>query len=365
MKTKDSVSLRSRPTKGGGSSLFLDYTVGGVRYKDYLKMYLIPERTRMDKVQNQQTLRAAQAIRAKRVIDIANGAADIHPAKKKDIRFHEYISQFADDYEERGKRDYAVTVRKIARLYREYKPGASIHGLRKQEILGFVEFLRKKGFAESCIHAYYANLGTVLAHAFRTNVIKENPMMRIEKHERPKRPDSRREYLTIDEVRSLIDTPCRNDIVKRAFLFSCFTGLRLIDIELITWADIHDSGNGRQIEISQHKTKRMVVVPLSKNAEGQLPDRGKAPDDDRVWKDLPCRSSIGDHISSWVKSAGITKKITFHCSRHTYATLLITYGVDLYIVSSLLGHTDISTTQIYAKIVDKKKKEAVNLIPEF
>ena len=61
--------------------------------------------------------------------------------------------------------------------------------------------------------------------------------------------------------------------------------------------------------------------------------------------------------------AGITKNITFHCARHTHATLLLTNGVDIYTVSKLLGHKEIKTTQVYARIIDEKKKEAVNKIP--
>ena len=69
-------------------------------------------------------------------------------------------------------------------------------------------------------------------------------------------------------------------------------------------------------------------------------------------------------LSKWVMKAKITKDITFHCARHTNATLLLTNGTDLYTVSKLLGHKDIKTTQIYAKIIDEKKRQAVNSIPQ-
>jgi len=147
--------------------------------------------------------------------------------------------------------------------------------------------------------------------------------------------------------------------VKRAFLFSCFTGLRLSDIEALTWDRIRDSGKGMQVESTQIKTGKAVYVPLSSNALAQLPERGRG----RVFN-LPVRYTMGEILANWVKRAGITKHITYHCSRHTYATLLLTYGANLYTVSSLLGHTDISTTQIYARIVDENKRKTVDLIPD-
>lgn len=68
-------------------------------------------------------------------------------------------------------------------------------------------------------------------------------------------------------------------------------------------------------------------------------------------------------MQRWCDDAGIRKHITFHCARHTFATMMIDLGTDLYTVSKLLGHRNLSTTQIYAKIVDKKKQEAVMRVP--
>ena len=63
--------------------------------------------------------------------------------------------------------------------------------------------------------------------------------------------------------------------------------------------------------------------------------------------------------------AGISKHVTFHSARHTHATMMLTLGADLYTVSKLLGHNRVTTTQIYGDIIDRKKREAVTLIPDF
>ena len=84
-----------------------------------------------------------------------------------------------------------------------------------------------------------------------------------------------------------------------------------------------------------------------------------------VFYDLPkYLSVINSGLKRWAKAAEIDKNISFHTARHTFATMLLTLDVDLYTVSKLLGHKDIKTTQIYAKIIDKKKQDAVNKIPQ-
>ncbi|HQM85477.1 MAG TPA: tyrosine-type recombinase/integrase [bacterium] len=72
----------------------------------------------------------------------------------------------------------------------------------------------------------------------------------------------------------------------------------------------------------------------------------------------------GKHLKEWVRISGITKNVSFHTARHTFATLCISSGIDIYTTSKLLGHTDVKTTQQYAKLVDKKKDEAIDKLPE-
>ena len=113
----------------------------------------------------------------------------------------------------------------------------------------------------------------------------------------------------------------------------------------------------------QQKTGEPVYIPLSANALQWLPNRGRKGDSANVFE-LPHVSTIEKWLGHWAEEAGVTKHLTYHVSRHTFATLTLAYGADLYTVSKLMGHSNVQTTQIYAKIVDENKRKAVELIPK-
>jgi integrase len=167
--------------------------------------------------------------------------------------------------------------------------------------------------------------------------------------------------MTIDEVRKLIATPMENEAIKSAYLFSCFCGLRFSDIKGLKWKDVFCDGEQYRLQVVMQKTKAPIYLPLSSEAVKWMPmQNGKGPED-KVF-DIPTNASINELIKPWAEAAGITKHFTFHTARHTFATMMLTLGADLYTTSKLLGHTDVRMTQVYAKIVNKKKDEAVNLV---
>lgn len=117
---------------------------------------------------------------------------------------------------------------------------------------------------------------------------------------------------------------------------------------------------GYYIRFRQKKTKGAETLPISEQAFGLLGERQGQ--DERVFIGLKYSAWHNLKLQQWVMRAGISKTITFHCARHTYATLQLTAGTDIYTVSKLLGHRELKTTQVYAKIIDEKKKEAANKI---
>lgn len=169
---------------------------------------------------------------------------------------------------------------------------------------------------------------------------------------------SRREYLTLDELNALAATPCRIPILKRAALFSALTGLRYSDIEKLTWSEVEATSDNYVLKFTQRKTGGIETLPISKQAVDLLGDRDQA----KPFEGLVYDAHKNLIIKSWINEAGITKKITFHCFRHTFATLQLSAGTDIYTVSKLLGHRNLKTTQIYAHVLDEAKREAVNRV---
>lgn len=171
---------------------------------------------------------------------------------------------------------------------------------------------------------------------------------------------TQRNFLTIDELNKLANTHCENPRMKEAALFSALTGLRKSDILNLTWKNVELIDGVHAIRFRQQKTKEPETLFLSEQTYKLLGDPGDP--QEKVFKRLKLDSYHIRHIYRWLGEAGISKRITFHCFRHTYATLQIASGTDIYTVSKLLGHQDVKTTQIYARVVDKLKKDAADRI---
>ena len=194
-------------------------------------------------------------------------------------------------------------------------------------------------------------LKCVLRQAYEERRIKENIAPRL-KH--AKEASTRREFLTLDEVKMLADTPCEKPVVKSAALFSCLTGLRISDIIRLQWENIIKAADGGWcMHIVTKKTRTEAILPLSDEALALCGGRSAG----QVFKGLT-QALLPLYLKDWIRSAGITKHITFHCFRHTYATLQLAAGTDLYTISKMLTHSNVATTQVYADVVNDLKRKA-------
>ena len=213
--------------------------------------------------------------------------------------------------------------------------------------------------SQNTARSYFSKVKTALRRAVKDKIIVTNPADLVDQI---KEQDIERIFLTFEEVQKLAQTPCRDHEVKRAFLFSCFTGLRISDIRQLQWQNIKKES----IEYRQRKTKGFEYLhlpPMAKQILAERPNPKILNMQNTNVFNLPRNEQLGKVLRKWCEKACIRKHVTFHTARHTFATLVLTRGGDLYTVSKLLGHKDIQSTQIYAKIVDEKKKAAMELLP--
>jgi integrase len=375
IKVKEPVRIREKVLDGGTISLYLDMYHKGNRKKEGLKLYIIPETTPAAKLQNKNTRKLAEQIKAQRILDIQkDGLVDWEKLKRSRTTLLSWLEDFVTCDEKlspsgvRPKRNAKDRVKEY--LTSIGKPDLLLSEVDKDFCRGFVAFLRtckiykgKKTMSETTARLLMCRVAEAMNKAVVEGLIPSNPFKALEAKEKPKMKNGRREFLTVEELKVLIKTPCRYDIVKKAFLFSCFTGLRYSDTKSLRWSEIHTTADGkaRYIEHRQVKTKKTVTIPLSDEALRWMPKQTDGVDN--VFSELKASvNTVEAVLKEWMKDCEIDKHITYHCSRHTAATTLLTLGANLYVVSKLLGHSSIQMTEVYAKIVDQKKVETMNLV---
>jgi integrase len=367
-KAKEPIRIRFKELTDGNKSIYLDIYRDGKRRYEFLKLYLIPEKTPFDKQQNKATMDAANAIKAQRVIELANNEAGIRG--KNDfgkMYLYDLMQLYAGERDSKGQsKSNADSIKAVALHLKEFSANTRLQDVDLdfcKEFARYIQTVQIKGGKQISVggaRAYFVLFNAALNLAVRRGFIESNPIAKMELEEKPSKPNSQRDYLTEEELRALISTPCKAN-VKKPFLFSCFVGLRFGDIKRLEWSNIVIENGVKKVRVTTQKTKKPVLIPIP-NAGEILPERGNAKDDDFVF-DTVSNVMTNQRLAKWSEAAGIKgKHITFHTARHTYATLLLTKGADLYTVSKLLGHTEIATTQIYTEIIDKKKEEAANLL---
>ena len=414
---KEPVRLRKKKISNGGYSLYLDYYLNGERKYEFLKMYLNPGTDPKTKVKNKVTLESAQLIQAKRLVEIQTSTSGI--IRKSKITFVDYFREYYKDKKPHRRSISNIALARWIELFGDKLLLVNVNydhlnkfskyltdGHRKKNVRDYIlkkdgkkvdigviakkaKILFEKGLSEKEVSAklnigrhemdilqnrmskrdftlnlknnsatsYFNMICVVLGAAEKKNLISSNPVRQMDAKDRPHTVTIEKVFLTEKELQAISNAECDLPLVKQMFMFACFTGLRYSDVLNLKWSNINDN----MIILTQHKTSQPVYIPLSENSLQWMPERGD--DDELIFKCPYHRNYFLKHLNQLASNAGVNKHIGFHTARHTFATLTLTYGADLYTVSRLLGHRNISTTQIYAKIVDSKKIEAVNAIP--
>ena len=372
------VSLRKKPISKGRKSLYLDFypailhpETGQPTRREFLGLYIFDKpKTPIDKQHNTDTLKIAQSIRQKRE-NFLNKPEIYSQHEKEQLRLKELDEQCFIEYFRKlaNKRKASNHDNWVSALnYLETFTGGKLKfaALTEKWCNDFKEYLltvksnksSKTTLARNTAVSYFNKIKAALKQAYKDGILQTDLNVKVQPI---KTAETRREYLTIEELNRLAKTPCNNDLLKRAALFSALTGLRFSDIQKMTWGEVeYIEGQGYFLNFSQKKTKGVEVLPISDQAYNLLGTQGELTAN--VFDGLKYSAYHNKHLFQWIGAAGIAKDITFHCFRHTYATLQLFNGTDIYTISKMLGHKDLKTTQVYIKIVDQAKRKAADKI---
>jgi len=344
------VTIRTKQLSNGLKSIYLDIYHSGKRRYEFLNLYLSK-----DKEQNKQTKALAEKIRAKRELEFAHNEFGFVAEFKRKANLIEYFQKQND-----SKPKWSIYQNTLIKVKEFSKGKVFFQEIDEKWLENFQKFLLSQKISQNTAKEYYSVLKRILKQAVKDKIIPRNPAEFVSNI---KAKDVKRDFLTIDEIKLLAkaDFPFTFPDIKRAFLFSCFTGLRFSDVKKLKWKDIKQD----HLEIQQQKTKDYIYIPLSKTAKDIITHSNSKiihlPDS--IVFDLPNRWFANHNLKKWFGMVKIEKNAHFHLSRHTFAVMNITQGAQIYTISKLLGHKNLQTTEIYSKLIDEKKKEAIDKLP--
>jgi integrase len=404
------VKLRTKAISGSRQSLYLDFypaikhrETGEQTRREFLNLFLMdetehetlfyidgkgktqkkivpvkdkkgqPKKVKLnptDKQHNKETLLLAEQIRQKR--DNQLNKPEIYTGYEREqlrikengeLNFIEYFKKLAD---KRKASNYDNWVSASHYLIKFTNGNLKFSELNETFCNDFKEYLLtvksnksyKANLSQNSVVSYFNKVKAAMKQAYKDGYLQTDLNAKIEA---VKQAETRRNFLTIEELNSLVKTECTIPVLKQAALFSALTGLRFSDIQKLVWGEIEFiKDNGYFLKFKQQKTDGIEMMPISEQAFNLLGKR-KEPTE-KVFEGLIYSAWVNLHLTKWLFKAGITKDITFHCFRHTFATLQLSMGTDIYTVSKMLGHRDLKTTQVYAKIISQTKRDAANKI---
>lgn len=360
------VLLRARQLPSGNVQLFL-YSCFQGKPTRFSVGVLNPETDEQTKARNVEIMRMAEAEAGIRNADAIRQGHGLEPQQKRNVLLSDYLEHLikSKTFSKQtsvslGMLSYHVGAYKTAQIKIALIDTAWLEGFIKylrNDAISRVTTKKKKHITENTQARLFEMLDIVFSRAKKDGIITENPTTELKSGEKPRYNKNAREYLTIEEVKSLMQTPCTNEQLKRAFLFSVFTGLRWSDITRLTWNELKEDDNGKYFLLTMKKTKKQIRIYLSEIGASYLPERTTADEEQKadalVFDGLPRNSATNKHLKIWAHDAGITKCVSFHVARHTFATMMLNNDTPLEMVSKMLGHSNISTTEIYAKILNR------------
>lgn len=339
------VKELKRKTKSG-YSLYLDYVVNGKRKQERTGFVLLngkDERTRDLNRIARVKFEHIKAVRQREIIE--QMALQPLPVARQKINFFEYFEKqigFRPNVN-RGK----ATLKRLQQFYPATQ--LPITEITEDFLNRFGAYLTSELEGETP-HCYFKYLKQVIKKATKEKLFSLNPSLDVRVSKKLGTP---KVALDFEEIKMLYNAECPNEIVKRAFVFSCYTGLRYCDVSKLTWKNITSDNF---LHVVQSKTKHVIKSPLNEAAFLMCGDRK---DDDALIFPLPTDQGTNKNIKKWAKNAGIDKKITFHCARHSFGTNLYSQSKDLLITAKAMGHKSLKETPRYISRVEEAAHQEI------
>lgn len=362
--TCSKVSLRLRPVKNSRLSLYLDYyppvrnpRTMRLSRRESLGFYIYA--TPVDQQQkdyNDSILMRAEIIRCRRQEAVINQEFGFLDRQQSKADFLEYFESQAVGSPWKWQMPFLHFRRFVG-------GGCSFGDLTVDLCRRFRDYLlntsqlrhTRQRLTRNSAAKYFSAFRGLLRIAYRERLIREDINVSLESIPAE---EVKKNFLTAGEVKTLAATPCEIPVLKAASLFAILTGLRISDIMALRWEDIRpDSTGAPAMFIRIRKTRRESVHPLSPQMLALCGERKEG----LVFEGFR-RSMAQQPLRKWLSAAGITRRITFHRFRDTFATLQLAAGTDIYTISKMLDHSSVSTTQIYARIMDATKRQAIERI---
>lgn len=362
------VTLRERPIAKGRNSLFLDIyppvrnpKTGKLQRKYNLGLFVYDKpKDSLERWHNRETLELGRNQAAKRQIEVQNQQLGF---LSKEMRNGNFLDLFQEEMDKRGNDSSLENWRNSIKYFKAFA-GEKVRYVELNETFSeeYAAYLlsgpalgpKKISIKTNTAVAYFAKYIATLKVAFKKGLLATDLGEIID----PIRPaGTHREFLFLDELRHLARTPCPSDLVRRASLFSALTGLRFSDVGTLTWEETRGSRGNYFIQFSMEKTGVCQFHPIPDEAYDLLGDKGAGV----IFAGLQYYH-VTSILPKWLQAAGIERHFTFHCFRHTFATLQVLSRTEVATISKLLGHKNIQTTMIYVHIVDSLKREASHRI---
>lgn len=351
------------------------YKVKHNRKRENLNLYIwIHPRSPQERTQNRNTLALAEKIRFEREQEFLEDREGYRLKKEKEVDLLRYFRKHREDevYARSTRIGFGTAYRRFIDFlgsmprYKKYVDFLRMDLLTPEMVSGYVEYLKKVSIGDGGARTY-GLFKKVITTAVEEGLMKKNPCKGI-----AMRKDAyaiKKQILTLDEIRRLASTPFAGSYpdIRRAFLFSLYTGIRWRDVSRLTYENV-DFASGllkfEQSKIAGRSKSSSVMTPLSPMLHKIIGKPGVQGDYKQFIFSLPTWSTCVKQLDAWVKAAGIGKHITWHCARHSFAVNILNGGANIKTVQSLMGHASIEMTEKYLRVVDELKHKAINSLPE-